>query len=85
MDEEIPMLLPADLASLTPEEIDALIAQQELDALRRERNRRLAETDWWALGDRQMTPEQAAYRQALRDMTDTYVELSGAEWPVRPE
>lgn len=73
---------PKDLANMTPEEIDALIARQELDALRRERNRRLAATDWWALGDRQMTPEQAAYRQALRDMTESYQKLDGAVWPT---
>ena len=36
--------------------------------LRLERDRRLADCDWWASSDRTMTAEQTAYRQALRDL-----------------
>jgi len=52
--------------------------------LRQERNRRLAETDWWAMSDRTMTAEQTAYRQALRDITDTYSSLDDVVWPTKP-
>ena len=38
--------------------------------LRIERDKRIAKTDWWASSDRTMTPEQIAYRQALRDITN---------------
>ena len=64
-----------------------------LRKLREERDRRLAETDWWAVADRTMTPEQRAYRQALRDITDTaqpeldwndQLDLSSVDWPVKP-
>lgn len=55
-----------------------------LNDLRAERNRRIAETDWWALDDRTMTTEQAAYRQALRDITDTYSSLDTVVWPTKP-
>ena len=36
--------------------------------LREERDKKLAETDWWAMSDRTMTSEQTNYRQALRDI-----------------
>ena len=44
------------------------------DEVRAERNKRLAETDFWFLGDRELSQEHAdalkAYRQALRDITE---------------
>lgn len=61
---------------------------------RLERDRRLASTDFYALSDRTMSAEMAAYRQALRDLpaTDrwapqlqwsagTGVIVTGVEWP----
>ena len=36
--------------------------------LREERDKKLTETDWWAMSDRTMTTEQKNYRQALRDI-----------------
>ena len=63
---------------------DELIAAQPLKELREERDRRLAETDWWAVADRTMTAEQTAYRQALRDITNTYSSLDDVVWPVKP-
>jgi hypothetical protein len=52
--------------------------------LRAERNQRLANTDWWASSDLTMTAEQTAYRQALRDITDTYTSLDDVVWPEEP-
>lgn len=59
--------------------------------LREERNRRLEETDWWALPDRTMTTAQSDYRQALRDITTQTPslntntgELTGITWPTKP-
>ena len=63
---------------------DELIAAQPLKELRAERDRRLAETDWWAVADRTMTAEQTAYRQALRDITNSYTSLDDVVWPVKP-
>lgn len=71
--------------SLSPEELAAELAQQELAALRRERDVRIAATDWWALLDRNPTPEQLAYRQALRDITNSYASLNDVVWPEKPE
>jgi hypothetical protein len=64
---------------------DELIAAQPMKELRAERNRRIAETDWWASSDLTMTAEQTAYRQALRDITDTYNSLDTVVWPTKPE
>jgi len=61
-----------------------LIAAEPLRLLRQERDRRLAQTDWWAVSDRTITDEQAAYRQALRDITATYTSLDDVVWPTKP-
>lgn len=57
---------------------------EPLRLLREERNRRIAETDWWAVSDREMSQQQSAYRQALRDITETYTSLDDVVWPVKP-
>ena len=68
--------------------VEAEIARQQpqvkLDALRAERNQRLANTDWWASSDLTMTEAQTAYRQALRDITETYTSLDDVVWPEKP-
>lgn len=61
-----------------------LDAAEPLKLLRAERNRRLAETDWWASSDLTMTAEQTAYRQDLRDITNTYTSLDDVVWPTKP-
>ena len=64
--------------------VDEFEAAEPLRLLREERNRLLAETDWWASSDLTMTAEQTAYRQALRDITDTYSSLDTVVWPTKP-
>jgi len=61
-------------------------ARGPLEVLRKKRNVLLAETDVWVLPDRTPTTEQLAYRQALRDITDTYssIEDEGFAWPEKP-
>ena len=72
----------------TEAEITAKIAELEaaepMRLLRAERNQRLANTDWWALSDLTLTDEQREYRQALRDITDTYMSLDDVVWPEKP-
>jgi hypothetical protein len=65
--------------------LTALNAAEPLKLLRAERNRRIAETDWWASSDLTMSAERSAYRQALRDITDTYTSLDDVVWPTKPE
>ena len=59
---------------------------QAAERNRSERNRLIAETDWWATSDRTMTAEQTAYRQALRDITThaNWPHLEDADWPTKP-
>lgn len=64
---------------------DELLAAEPLRLLRQERDRKIAETDWWASSDLTMTDAQAAYRQALRDITNTYSSLDEVVWPTKPE
>ena len=63
---------------------DELVAAEPMRLLREERNRRIAETDWWASSDLTMTAEQTAYRQALRDITDSATSLDDVTWPTKP-
>ena len=61
-----------------------LVAAEPMRLLRQERDRRLAETDWWAMSDRTMTEAQTTYRQALRDITDSATSLDDVTWPTKP-
>jgi hypothetical protein len=72
---------------------DIAFSSFALDLLRAERNKRLTETDWWAVPDRTMTEQQVAYRQALRDLPNTStptlnskseLDKSSVNWPVKP-
>tara|TARA_R110000803_G_scaffold198618_2_gene262430 strand:- start:684 stop:905 length:222 start_codon:yes stop_codon:yes gene_type:complete len=73
---------------MTNEELDATIPPS---LLRAERNRLLAETDWWANTDMTMSVEQTTYRQALRDLPstatpvmDSFGGITGVNYPTKP-
>lgn len=81
------------LVNLTSEEQTTFDARRASDAawrtedLRRVRNAKLAETDWTQSRDVTLTNDAAwqTYRQALRDITDTYSDLDSVVWPTKPE
>ena len=78
---------PADFGTTWADVVakrDELVAAQPLKELRAERDRLIAATDWWASSDLTMTAEQTAYRQALRDITNTYTSLDDVVWPTKP-
>jgi hypothetical protein len=52
--------------------------------LREERDRLIAETDWWASSDLTMSSAQTKYRQDLRDITKTATSLDDVTWPTKP-
>ncbi len=58
--------------------------------LRRQRDAKLAECDWWGASDNTMTTAQTNYRQALRDLPDgaepTWdgTTLGNVTWPQKP-
>ena len=60
--------------------------ERKLKILRQKRNSLLAETDWTANSDVTMSAEMTTYRQALRDITNTYQSMSdsGFTWPTKP-
>ena len=59
-----------------------------LSQLRVERNAKLAETDWVVTMHKELGTNIPAawktYRQALRDITDTYTSLDDVVWPEKP-
>ena len=58
----------------------------DLEQLRAERNKKLEETDWWELPSQlPLSDERSTYRQALRDITNTYTSLEDVVWPEKPE
>ena len=61
-----------------------LTAAEPMKELRAERDRLIAATDWWASSDLTMTDAQTAYRQALRDITDSATSLDDVTWPTAP-
>jgi len=69
-------------------EVTNVIAESQLKQLRFERNRKLAETDWVVTMHKEKGTNIPAawktYRQALRDITDTYTSLDDVVWPEKP-
>jgi len=66
------------------EKLQDLTAAEPMKALRAERDKLIAATDWWASSDLTMTDAQTAYRQALRDITEDYDSLDDVVWPTKP-
>tara|TARA_R100001509_G_scaffold158730_1_gene124314 strand:- start:1556 stop:1909 length:354 start_codon:yes stop_codon:yes gene_type:complete len=74
----------------TEEEIEAeklkLEAEMPMKALRHERDKKLKESDWVSGEDVPQSIKDAwfPYRQALRDITNTYTSLDDVVWPSKP-
>mgnify|MGYP003133594376 FL=1 len=61
-----------------------LLALEPIRMLRKNRNALLAETDWMANSDVEMSDAWKTYRQALRDMPATESDPSNPTWPTKP-
>ena len=70
--------------NLVEAEIPNAKANYDIAELREERDRLISKTDWWVLPDRTPTDAQKNYRQALRDITNTYTSLEDVVWPTPP-
>ena len=61
----------------------------DLQELRDARSMFLRDTDWIVTksleSDIAISTEWVTYRQALRDITDTYTSLEDVVWPEKPE
>jgi hypothetical protein len=66
---------------------EAITTSKWLD-IRQERNKLLAETDWEIVMHKEKGTNIPAalktYRQALRDITDTYTSPDDVVWPEKP-
>ena len=71
--------------SAVKEKADEIKAAEPMKLLREERNRRLAEVDWWASSDLTMSDKRKEYRQSLRDITEVATNLDHVTWPTKPE
>ena len=69
-------------------EVTRLNNLEPMRLLRKERNTRLAVTDWRASSDLTLSTDWKTYRQALRDLpanqTPADNELSNITWPTEP-
>ena len=60
---------------------------RSLASMREDRNRLLADTDFYALSDVTMSSAMTTYRQDLRDLPagkTTKADVDGATWPTKP-
>ena len=78
--------------TLIEQKINELKNAEPMRVLREERNRKLAETDWWCCSDRTPTQDQLDYRTALRDLPanstpslDENGQITNVTWPTKPE
>ena len=58
-----------------------------LASMREDRNRRLAEPDWYGSSDLTMSADMTTYRQDLRDLPSgktTKAHVDAATWPTKP-
>jgi len=66
------------------DKMKALKDAEPMRLLRAERDRLLAECDWWASSDLTITTAQKKYRQDLRDITKSATSLDDVTWPSKP-
>ena len=59
------------------------VKKNQFKSLRRERDEKLDDTDWWVMRG-SMTDAQTAYRQALRDLPANTADPSNITWPEEP-
>ena len=58
-----------------------------LASMREDRNRRLADTDWYGVSDLTMSADMTTYRQDLRNLPagkTTKAHVDAATWPTKP-
>ena len=76
-----------DGSSFSTRSAPVITDAEALAGMRAERDRLLAETDFYALTDVTMSSDMTTYRQALRDLPSgktTKAHVDGATWPTKP-
>ena len=83
--DELEIQIPSGVdVNLVEAEMTNAKTNYDIAELREERDRLISKTDWWVLPDRTPTDAQKNYRQALRDITNTYTSLEDVVWPTLP-
>jgi hypothetical protein len=57
---------------------------REWSALRSERNKRLSDTDFYAMSDVTLADNMKSYRQTLRDLPANTADPASPSWPSKP-
>lgn len=80
--------VPEDIAILTSEQLQVKILESHKNFIRQERDKRLAECDWTQVPDVPLTEEKKnewiMYRQLLRNLPSTIIDISPINWPSKP-
>ena len=63
---------------------DARLLAEKWTAVRRDRDQRLAETDYLALSDSTLASNMKTYRQKLRDVPNDNSDPGNISWPSKP-
>jgi len=63
---------------------DARILAEKWASVRRDRDRRIAETDYLALSDSTLSSTMKTYRQSLRDVPEDNADPDNVSWPSKP-
>ncbi|KJG11824.1 hypothetical protein UB40_03050 [Photobacterium kishitanii] len=73
---------------MTKEQADILKKQNQWSETRKARDQLMIKTDWTQTNDAPLTSEKkaefTAYRQALRDIPQTYDNPDDIVWPTKP-
>jgi len=64
---------------------DARVLADKWINVRRDRDRKLAETDFHALSDSTLADNMKSYRQSLRDVPEDNADVDNITWPVKPK
>ena len=68
----------------TADEMNAAVVKGNWDRARKERNKLLSATDFYALTDVPMSADMTTYRQALRDVPASVENSEDVVWPEKP-
>ena len=63
---------------------NARLLADKWTAVRRDRDRRLSQTDYLALSDATLASNMKTYRQALRDVPEDNADPDSISWPTKP-
>ena len=64
---------------------DARLLADKWVNVRKDRDKKLAETDFYALSDATLADNMKTYRQALRDVPEDNADPDSISWPTKPE